>query len=77
MPSSTLIIPTFNRQQITLDTLGYLNYQTVQDFEVIVVDQTKSDFTDLDNYSFENGITKYKYKMPNAKYQQKKVHYQM
>ena len=73
MPSSTLIIPTFNRQQITLDTLGYLNYQTVQDFEVIVVDQTKSDFTDLDKYSFENGITKYKYininrvGLPNAR----------
>ena len=73
MPKSTLIIPTFNRQEITLETLGYLNNQTVQDFEVIVVDQTKSNFTDLDNYSFKNEITNYKYininkiGLPNAR----------
>ena len=73
MPKSTLIIPTFNRQEITLETLDYLNNQTVQDFEVIVVDQTNSNFTDLDNYSFENEITNYKYininkiGLPNAR----------
>ena len=73
MPKTSLIIPTFDRQKITFDTLVYLNNQTIKDFEVIVIDQTKSVSKDLDNFSFSNGITKYKYfnidkvGLPNAR----------
>ena len=57
MPKTSLIIPTFDRQKITFDTLVYLNNQTIKDFEVIVIDQTKSVSKDLENFSFSNGIT--------------------
>ena len=73
MPKTSLIIPTFDRQKITFDTLVYLNNQTIKDFEVIVIDQTKSVSKDLENFIFNNGITKYKYfnidkvGLPNAR----------
>ena len=73
MPKTSLIIPTFDRQKITFDTLVYLNNQTIKDFEVIVIDQTESVSKDLENFSFNNGITKYKYfniekvGLPNAR----------
>ena len=54
MPKTSLIIPTLDRQKITFDTLVYLNNQTTKDFEVIVIDQTKSVSKDLENFIFNN-----------------------
>ena len=55
MSIASLIIPTYNRQKIVLQTLDYLNNQVGKDFEIIVVDQTNlpekqlTDFTPKDN----------------------------
>ena len=60
---ASLIIPTYNRQKIVLQTLDYLNNQVGKDFEIIVVDQTNlpekqlTDFTPIDdsvNYKYIN-----------------------
>ena len=40
MLSCSLIIPTFKRQNIVLETLNHLNDQKINEAEVIVVDQS-------------------------------------
>ena len=40
MLSCSLIIPTYKRQNIVLETLNHLNDQKTNDAEVIVVDQS-------------------------------------
>ena len=40
MLKASVIIPSYDRQIIVMDTLGHLNNQTETKFEVIVVDQT-------------------------------------
>jgi len=67
----SLIIPTYNRQEISLQTLQYLKQQSISGFEVILVDQTASNDNDLQN--FKNDVFKYKYLkitetgLPNAR----------
>ena len=67
----SLIIPTFNRQAIALQTLQYLIKQSISGFEVILVDQTETKNNDLQN--FKNDVFKYKYLkitetgLPNAR----------
>ena len=67
----SLIIPTYNRQKISLQTLQYLKQQSISGFEVILVDQTASNDNDLQN--FKNDVFKYKYLkitetgLPNAR----------
>ena len=46
----SLIIPTYNRQEIALQTLQYLLKQSISGFEVILVDQTASNDIDLKNF---------------------------
>ena len=73
MPNSTLIIPTYNRQKIVLETLNYLNLQVDRNFEVFVVDQTKSMHKPLKNFKFNDSSVNYKYVniekigLPNAR----------
>ena len=42
MSSISLIIPTYNRQETVIQTLNYLKLQNCEDYELVVVDQTKS-----------------------------------
>ena len=73
MSSISLIIPTYNRQEIVLKTLDYLKLQNCNDYEVIVVDQTKSTHPQLVSFKFEDSLIKYKYShieeigLPNAR----------
>ena len=55
----SLIIPTYNRQEISLQTLQYLKQQSISGFEVILVDQTASNDNNLQN--FKNDVFSYKY----------------
>ena len=67
----SLIIPSYNRQEIVLQTLQYLKQQSISGFEVIVVDQTASNDSNLNNFK-DDGF-KYKYLkiketgLPNAR----------
>ena len=67
----SLIIPTYNRQEIALQTLQYLKQQSISGFEVILVDQTASNDNNLQN--FKNDVFKNKYLkiteagLPNAR----------
>ena len=38
----SLIIPTYNRQEIVFQTLQYIKQQSISGFEVVLVDQTAS-----------------------------------
>ena len=73
MPTSSLIIPTYNRQDIALETLNYLNLQTSKRFEVIVVDQTKNPHQNLEDFKFNDSSITYRYVkieqigLPNAR----------
>ena len=73
MPTSSLIIPTYNRQDIALETLSYLNLQTSKGFEVIVVDQTKYPHQNLEDFKFNDSSITYRYVkieqigLPNAR----------
>jgi len=46
----TVIIPTYNRAEIALDTLIALNDQSVKGFKVIVVDQSESIFSEIRDF---------------------------
>ncbi|MEA1881609.1 MAG: glycosyltransferase [Candidatus Marinimicrobia bacterium] len=67
----SLIIPTYNRQEIVFQTLQYITGQSISGFEVIVVDQTIEKDSNLEN--FKNDIFEYKYLiitetgLPNAR----------
>jgi len=67
----SLIIPTYNRQEIVLQTLQYIKQQSIPGFEVILVDQTESNDSNLNNFK-DDGF-KYKYLkiketgLPNAR----------
>ncbi len=67
----SLIIPTYNRQSVVLNTIEHLTKQTLSDFEVIIVDQTKIKDSNLENY--RGNIFNYKYikitetGLPNAR----------
>ena len=71
MNSVSLIIPSYSRQNILLNTLNEFSKQTFQDFEIIVVDQSKNKNKQLKNYQFNQ--IKYKYfqikeiGLPNAR----------
>ena len=54
MLKASVIIPSYDRQMITLETLGHLNDQTETKFEVIVVDQTEKKSKDLELFQFRN-----------------------
>ena len=67
----SLIIPTYNRQEIVFQTLQYIKQQSISGFEVVLVDQTAS--IDSNLKYFKNRIFKYKYikitepGLPNAR----------
>ncbi|MBN4080978.1 glycosyltransferase family 2 protein [Caldithrix abyssi] len=67
----SLIIPTYNRQEIVLGTLRSLIRQSISGFEVILVDQTTAKDVDLEK--FRNNTFDYKYikitetGLPNAR----------
>jgi len=71
MISISLIIPTYLRQKIVLNTLKELRSQSDQHFEVIVVDQSPSNNSDLSQYKYDE--IEYKYiqieeiGLPNAR----------
>lgn len=73
MSSISLIIPTYNRQETVIQTLDYLKQQNCEDYEIVVVDQTKSAHPQLLNFKFEDSSIKYKYLLieeiglPNAR----------
>ena len=60
MLKASVIIPSYDRQMITLETLGHLNDQTETKFEVIVVDQTEKKSKDLELFQFRNSSMVYK-----------------
>ena len=53
----SLIIPTYNRQEIVFQTLQYIKQQSISGFEVVLVDQTAS--IDSNLKYFKNRIFKY------------------
>ena len=55
----SLIIPTYNRQEIVFQTLQYIKQQSISGFEVVLVDQTESNDSNLNNFK-DDGF-KYKY----------------
>jgi len=67
----SLIIPTYNRQEIVFQTLQYIKQQSISGFEVVLVDQTESNDSNLNN--FQDDGFKYKYLkiketgLPNAR----------
>ena len=67
----SLIIPTYNRQEIVFKTLQSITGQSISGFEVIIVDQTIEKDSNLEN--FKNDIFEYKYLkimetgLPNAR----------
>ena len=67
----SLIIPTYNRQEIVFQTLQYIKQQSISGFEVVLVDQTES--IDGNLKYFKSRIFKYKYLritepgLPNAR----------
>ena len=67
----SLIIPTYNRQEIVFQTLQYIKQQSIPGFEVVLVDQTESNDSNLNNFK-DDGF-KYKYLkiketgLPNAR----------
>ena len=61
MLSCSLIIPTFKRQNIVLETLNHLNDQKINEAEVIVVDQSPHKFDDLLNFKFKSPNLKFNY----------------
>ncbi len=67
----TIIIPTYNRGEITLNTLKSLQDQSTKDFEVIVVDQSESTIRELEEFKTNNFIYKYLHtelpSLPNAR----------
>lgn len=73
MLKASVIIPSYDRQMITLETLSHLNDQTETKFEVIVVDQTEKKSKDLELFQFRNSSMGYKYVrikeigLPNAR----------
>ena len=67
MPIASLIIPTYNRQKIVLQTLDYLNNQVGRDFEIIVVDQTNLPEKQLTDFTPSDKSVNYKYTR-NKKY---------
>lgn len=55
MKKISIIIPTINRYQDLKNTVGYLKNQTIQNFEIIIIDQTpKQKFQNLE--SIDNRI---------------------
>ena len=73
MSIASLIIPTYNRQKIVLQTLDYLNNQAGKDFEIIVVDQTNLPEKQLTDFTPSDNSVNYKYinieeiGLPNAR----------
>ena len=73
MLKASVIIPSYDRQMIALETLGHLNNQTETKFEVIVVDQTAKKSKKLELFQFKNPSMGYKYVrikeigLPNAR----------
>ncbi len=71
MISISLIIPSYNRQNIVLNTLKELGNQSVQQFEVIIVDQTPLVNADLKLYKYDQIDYKYiqieEIGLPNAR----------
>ena len=73
MLSCSLIIPTYKRQNIVLETLNHLNDQKINEAEVIVVDQSPHKFDDLLNFKFKSPNLKFNYVkiskvgLPNAR----------
>ncbi len=67
----SLIIPTYNRQEIVFQTLQHIKQQSISGFEVVLVDQTESNDSNLNNFK-DDGL-KYKYLkiketgLPNAR----------
>ena len=55
----SLIIPTYNRQEIVSQTLKYLKKQSITGVEVILVDQTVSNDSNLKNIKNDGFIYKY------------------
>ena len=53
MLKASVIIPSYDRQMITLETLSHLNDQTETKFEVIVVDQTEKNQKTLNYFNLE------------------------
>ena len=55
----SLIIPTYNRQEIVSQTLKYLKKQSISGFEVILVDQTVSNDNNLKNFKNDDKLYHY------------------
>ena len=67
----SIIIPTFNRQEIVFNTLQYLSNQTNSNFEVIIIDQTDGFKRELNDFKSENFNYRYfninEIGLPNAR----------
>ena len=67
----SIIIPTYLRQEIIINTLNSLRKQSCKEFEVIIVDQTNCVDNRLKNYKFENNNYHYVHinviGLPNAR----------
>ena len=61
MLKASVIIPSYDRQIIVMDTLGHLNNQTETKFEVIVVDQTVKKSKNLALFQFKNSSILFKF----------------
>jgi len=67
----SIIIPTFNRQEIVFNTIQYLSNQTNSNFEVIIIDQTDGFKRELNDFKSENFNYRYfninEIGLPNAR----------
>lgn len=67
----SVIIPTYNRGKIALDTIKELEKQNFPEFQVIIVDQSPDPYPDLVNYDALNFSYKYIHietpSLPNAR----------
>ncbi len=50
MPKISLIIPTYNRDKVLVDTLNYALKQDFKDYKVIVIDQNESHAQDISDF---------------------------
>jgi len=59
MPKVTVIIPTYNREQVLCNTIKYLLHQDFPDYEMLVIDQTKKHNAETEKF-LENVPSKVK-----------------
>lgn len=66
-PSVSVIIPTYNRKDLVLETINSVLKQTFKDYEIIVVDDGSTDGTQLElSYLVHSGKLRYVYQENNG-----------